>query len=94
MTGIAPTYVVEAVYAPDAATRREPVRDEHLARARSLLADGTLIAVGAFDDLSSSLLVVATDSEQRALEIVHSDVYWREGVWVDVRLRRLNRVLP
>lgn len=94
MTGIAPTYVVEPEYAPDAAMRREPVRDEHLSRVRSLLADGTLIAAGAFDDLSSSLLVVATDSEQQALDIVHSDVYWREGVWVDVRLRRLNRVLP
>lgn len=94
MTGIEPCYVVEPLYADDAAARREPVRDEHLARVRQLLADGTLVAAGAFDDMSSSLLVVAVDSEDEALALVHSDVYWREGVWVDVRMRRLNRVLP
>ena len=94
MTGIQPAYVVEPLYSEDAATRREPVRDEHLARVRELLADGTLIAAGAFDDMSASLLVVAVDSEQAARDLVASDVYWRSGVWVDVRVRRLNRVLP
>lgn len=93
MSGIEPAYVVEAVYAEDAATRREPVRGEHLARVRELLADGTLVAAGALDDMSASLLVVAADSEQDVLALIHSDVYWREGVWTDVRLRRLNRVV-
>lgn len=91
---IQPAFVVEPVYAPDAAERREPVRAEHLAAVRRRLEDGTLIAAGAYDDMSASLLIVATDDEQQALRVVHEDVYWREGVWTDVKIRRLNRVLP
>ena len=93
MAGTQPCYVVEAVYAPDAAQRREPVRAQHLAAVRDRLADGTLIAAGALDDMSASVLVVATADEQVALDLVHSDVYWRQGVWVDARVRRMNRVV-
>lgn len=89
-----PAYVVEAIYAPDAATRREPFRAEHLARIYADIAAGTLVTAGALDDMSGSLLVAATDNEDEVLQRIHDDVYWREGVWVDVRLRRLNRLVP
>ena len=94
MPAVEPGFVVEPVYAPDAEQRRQPVRDDHLAAVRRHLADGTLIAGGAYDDMSASVLIVATDDEAEALRLVHDDVYWREGVWTDVRLRRFNRVLP
>lgn len=88
------SYVVEATYSPDAATRREPFRDEHLSRLSADIGAGSLIVAGALDDMSGSLLIATMDHEDEVLARVHDDVYWREGVWVDVRLRRLNRLVP
>ena len=94
MPTIQPVFVVEPAYATDAAQRREPVRAEHLAGVQRLVEDGRMLLVGAYEDMSASLLVLAVDSEDEARQIVEDDVYWRAGVWVDVRVRRLNRVVP
>lgn len=94
MPTIQPVFVVEAAYAPDATQRRDPVRAEHLAGVQRLIDDGRLLLAGAYDDMSASLLILAVDSEQEALRLVHDDVYWHAGVWTDVRIRRLNRVVP
>ena len=48
---------------------------------------------GAFEDLSASLLVLAVGSEEAAVAIVETDVYWRHKVWTSYRVRKLNRVL-
>lgn len=93
MPTIKPTYVAEPAYVSDAAERRQPVRSEHLERAMQLVADGTLLIVGAYDDMSASLLILDVDSEAEALAVIHEDVYWRSGVWTDVRIRVLNRVV-
>ena len=94
MPTIQPVFVVEPTYAPDAAQRREPVRAEHLAGVQRLVEDGRLLLAGAYEDMSASLLVLAVDSEDEARQLVHDDVYWDAGVWADVRVRRLNRVVP
>lgn len=94
MPAVEPSYIVEAVYAPDAAQRREPFRAEHLAKVSARIATGLVVMAGALDDMSGSVLVVAADDEDEVLRLVHDDVYWREGVWIDVRLRRINRVVP
>jgi uncharacterized protein len=94
MVTIQPVFVVEPTYAPDALERREPVRADHLAGVQRLSQDGRMLLAGAYEDMSASLLVLAVDSEQEALQVVHGDVYWAAGVWTDVRIRRLNRVVP
>ena len=94
MPTIQPVFVVEPTYAPDAAQRREPVRTEHLAGVQRLTHDGRMLLAGAYADMSASLLILAVESEEDATAIVHADVYWTAGVWTDVRVRRLNRVVP
>lgn len=94
MPTIQPVFVVEPTYAPDAAQRREPVRAEHLDGVQRLADDGTLLLAGAYEDMSASLLILAVESEDEARQLIHADVYWDAGVWVDVRIRRLNRVVP
>jgi uncharacterized protein len=94
MVTIQPVFVVEPTYAPDALERREPVRADHLAGVQRLSQDGRMLLAGAYEDMSASLLVLAVDSEEEALQIVHDDVYWDAGVWTAVRIRRLNRVVP
>jgi hypothetical protein len=94
MPSIERVYVVEATYAADARERRAPHRAEHLAGVQRHSAAQRMLVAGAYDDMSASLLVLAVASEDEALALVHADVYWREGVWTEVTVRALNRVVP
>jgi hypothetical protein len=85
-------YVVEATYAPDAAERRPPHRPTHLARVAALRAAGTILEAGAYVDMSASLLLIRAADADAALAIVAADVYMREGVWVEARVRPFARV--
>jgi len=90
---IEPVFMIEGTYAPDAAETRPRVRPQHLARLAELMAEGVVIEAGAFADLSSSLVLVRVADEAAALAIARDDVYMREGVWVEVRVRPFGRVV-
>jgi hypothetical protein len=86
-------WLVEARYAPDAAETRKPFRAEHLARLLELKDAGVIIEVGAFMDVSSSIVLVRAETEAAALAVCRDDVYMRNGVWVEVRARPFGRVI-
>lgn len=85
-------WLIQATYAPDAAETRVPVRAAHLARMAELKAAGTVVEVGAFTDVSASILLVRAGSEEEALEIARQDVYMQNGVWVELRAKPFGRV--
>ena len=85
-------WLVEATYAPDAADTRVPFRARHLARMAELKADGVVVEVGAFMDVSASLILLRVPSEEAALELCRQDVYMQNGVWVEVRARPFGRL--
>jgi uncharacterized protein len=85
-------WLIQATYAPDAAETRAPFRPAHLARAAELKAAGTIIEVGAFADMSGSLLLVRAATEADALELCRQDVYMQNGVWVELRAKAFGRV--
>jgi uncharacterized protein len=85
-------WLIQATYAPDAAETRVPFRSAHLARAAALKAAGTIIEVGAFADMSGSLLIVRAATEADALELCRQDVYMQQGVWVELRAKPFGRV--
>jgi hypothetical protein len=87
-----PVFVIEATYGPDAAELRPPHRPTHLTRITALRAAGVVVEAGGFPDMSGSLLVVRAPDAEAALAIAREDVYMREGVWVEVRVRPFVRV--
>jgi uncharacterized protein YciI len=87
-----PVWLIEATYAPDGAESRVPIRAEHAARMMQLRDQGVVIEVGAFPDVSASVLLVRAPSEAAALEICRQDVYTRNGVWVGFRVRPFSRL--
>ncbi|CAN5120913.1 hypothetical protein BH20ACT5_BH20ACT5_20360 [soil metagenome] len=97
MTGPLPeleqVWLVEATYAEDAAERRPQFRAEHLHRIVDLRTAGVVIEAGAFADLSASLALVRAGSEQEAERICRDDVYFRNGVWTELRARPFGRVI-
>lgn len=88
-----PVFVIEATYAPDAAETRPAHRPAHLRRVAELRDAGVILEAGAFPDLSGSLLLVRAADADAALAIVREDVYLREGVWVEARVRPFVRVV-
>lgn len=92
-TELEPIWVVEATYAPDAAERRPEFRAEHFSRLRELKASGAIIEVGAYTDVSASLALVSAGTEEEALDLLRADVYFRNGVWTELRARQFGRVV-
>jgi hypothetical protein len=90
--GFEETWLIEATYAPDGAESRAPFRSAHLARMAELRDAGILVEVGAYADVSASILIVRAASEEAALAIARDDVYLANGVWVEVRARRFMRM--
>jgi uncharacterized protein YciI len=88
---IEPIFLVEATYAPDAAETRVPFRAEHLARLVGLRDAGVVVEAGAYADVSSSLVLLRAADADAALAIVGDDVYLRNGVWVELRVRAFGR---
>jgi len=87
-----PVFIIEATYSPDAAELRPPHRPTHLARIAALRAAGVIVEAGAFPDMTGSLLMVRAPDADAALALAREDVYMREGVWVEVRVRPFARV--
>lgn len=87
-----PVFVIEATYGLDAAELRPPHRPAHLARIAALRAAGVVLEAGGFLDMSGSLLLVRAADADAALAIAREDVYMREGVWVEARVRPFARV--
>jgi uncharacterized protein YciI len=87
-----PVFVIEATYAPDAAETRPAHRPTHLARIAELRRTGVVLEAGAYPDLSGSLLLVRAADAEAALAVARDDVYMREGVWVEARVRPFVRV--
>jgi len=86
-------YVASVTYAPDAADRRVPVREEHLARVTKLMDEGAIILAGAYDDMSATLLVFVLENEDAVKAIIESDIYWRTGVWTGYEIRKISRLV-
>jgi uncharacterized protein YciI len=89
---IEPVFVIEATYAPDASETRPRVRPEHLTRIAKLQDEGVVLEAGGYLDLSKAIIVVRAPDEAAALAIARDDVYMREGVWVEVRVKPFGRV--
>lgn len=86
-------WLIEATCAPDAAESRVPFRAEHLARFVKLKEEGVVIEVGAVADVSASVVMLRAPSADSALEICRQDVYTKNGIWVEFRVRPFNRVV-
>lgn len=87
-------HVVTATYCEGAADKRAPYREEHLERVVKLLEAGAVVVAGALGDMSASLLVLDIEGEDAVRAVIESDVYWRNGIWTEYEVKRLNRVVP
>ncbi|MEH1013176.1 YciI family protein [Micromonospora sp. CPCC 206060] len=89
-----PTFLVTATFAADAADRRGPHRQAHLAHVESLLATGTALLAGARADLTASVLVLRAADAGAARALCEQDPYWRHGVWTAIEVVDYLAAIP
>jgi uncharacterized protein YciI len=87
-----PVYLVEATYVANAAEARAPFRPAHLAHLTVLKGSGVVVEAGAYADASASLLMLRAATENEALDLCRADVYWQNGIWVDLKARAFARL--
>ena len=77
-------FVLWGTYCDNALEKRTPFRQEHLARLQQLKEAGTLVTLGPTEGSTHVFGIFEGESLQQIEELVHSDVYWREGIWTAV----------
>jgi hypothetical protein len=87
-----PVWLVEATYVANAAEARAPFRPAHLTRLEELKGSGVVLEAGAYADSSASLLMLRVATEEEALDLCRADVYWQNGIWVDLKARAFARL--
>ena len=70
---------------PDAAERRQAVRQQHLDGIQPLIEAGTLQVAGAFVNESGvmcgSMMIYDLPDREAVEAILRADIYWQKGVW-------------
>lgn len=79
-------FVLWGRYCPDALEKRTPFRDEHLEGLRRQKQDGVLITLGPTADCSFVFGIYEADSAEQVEALLHRDVYWREGIWIELQV--------
>ena len=87
-----PVWLVEATYVANAAEARTPFRPADLARTTELKVQGVVVEAGAYADASASLVMLRAATEDEALDLCRADVYWQNGIWVDLKAHAFARV--
>jgi len=87
-----PVWLVEATYIANAAEARAPFRPTHLARLAKLKGSGVVLEAGAYADASASMVMLRAATEEEAIDLCKADVYWQNGIWVDLKARAFARL--
>jgi uncharacterized protein YciI len=79
-------FVLWGTYCDNALEKRAPYREEHLAGLRRQQQAGTLITLGPTEGSTHVFGIYEADCREQVEELVHSDVYWRQGIWTQVEV--------
>lgn len=79
-------FVLWGTYCEGALEKRTPYRDAHLARLQELKQAGTLVTLGPTEGSTHVFGIFEADSQEAVQQLVHDDIYWREGIWTAVQV--------
>jgi len=74
-------FVLWGTYCENALEKRTPYREEHLAGLQRQKDDGVLITLGPTKTSSHVFGIYEAESKQQVVDLLHNDVYWRQGIW-------------
>jgi uncharacterized protein len=79
-------YVLWGTYCDNALDQRGPYRQEHLAGLQRQKEDGLLITLGPTVGNIHVFGIYEAESLEQVENLLHNDIYWREGIWTEIRV--------
>jgi uncharacterized protein YciI len=77
-------FVLWGTYCADALEKRAPYREEHLEGLQRQKDAGLLITLGPTEGSTHVFGIYEADSQAQVEELLHNDVYWRNGIWTEL----------
>ena len=84
LQAVAMRFVLWGRYCDNALEKRTPFREHHLAGLRQQQQDGLLITLGPTTDSRLVFGIHEAESQEQVEALLHGDIYWREGIWVEL----------
>ena len=76
-------FVVFGRYCEDAINKREPFREKHLERLKSLKDKNILVTLGPTKCTQYLFGIFNADDESKMRELIEEDIYWEKGIWIN-----------
>ncbi len=79
-------FVLWGTYCENALEKREPFREQHLARLSTLKKEGALITLGPTKCSKYVFGVFEARSLQEVKLLLEQDIYWEKGIWTSLEV--------
>jgi len=79
-------FVLWGTYCPNAVEKRTPFRDDHLSGLQRQKDRGLLVTLGTHRRQQPCVWIYEADSQSQVEAALHADVYWREGIWTELKV--------
>ena len=79
-------FVVFGEYCKDAINKREPFREQHLNRLKSLKDRNVLVTLGPTKCTKYLFGIFNANDEKELKDIIEEDIYWENGIWINYKI--------
>ena len=79
-------FVVFGEYCKDAINKRDPFREQHLNRLKSLKDRNILVTLGPTKCTKYLFGVFNANDEKELKDIIEEDIYWENGIWINYEI--------
>ena len=79
-------FIVMGNYCEDAINKREPFRNEHLNRLRTLKDRNVLVTLGPTKCTKYLFAIFNANDENELRELIEDDIYWQKGIWISFNI--------
>ena len=76
-------FVVFGRYCEDAINKREPFREKHLKRLKSLKEKNILVTLGPTKCTKYLYAIFNANDENHLIHLIEEDIYWEKGIWIN-----------
>ena len=79
-------FVVFGEYCKDAINKREPFREQHLNRLKSLKDQNVIVTLGPTKCTKYLFGIFNVNDENELKDIIEEDIYWENGIWINYEI--------
>ena len=79
-------FIVFGRYCENAIQKREPFRDQHLDRLKTLKEENILVTLGPTKCTKYLFGIFNANNENELRVLIENDIYWQKGIWISYEI--------